>query len=71
MYGFGSLIAVGTTLLWLPPFNTTGEFAPFLDALFTATSAATVTGLVTVDTATATYNRPLPLARFYSLPHLR
>ncbi len=52
MYGFGSLIAVGTTLLWLPPFNATGEFAPFLDALFTATSAATVTGLVTVDTAT-------------------
>ena len=52
LYGFGSLIAVGTFLLWLPFFNTTGEFTPFLDALFTATSAATVTGLVTVDTAT-------------------
>ena len=52
MYGFGSLIAIGTLLLWLPFFNTTGEFAPFLTALFTATSASTVTGLVTVDTAT-------------------
>ena len=52
MYGFGSLIAVGTFLLWLPFFNTTGEFTPFLTALFTATSASTVTGLVTVDTAT-------------------
>lgn len=52
MYGFGSLIAIGTILLWLPFFNVTGEFTPFLDALFTATSAATVTGLVTLDTAT-------------------
>ena len=52
MYGFGSLIAIGTLLLWLPFFNTTGEFAPFLTALFTAASASTVTGLVTVDTAT-------------------
>ena len=52
LYSFGSLIAVGTFLLWLPFFNTTGEFTPFLDALFTATSAVTVTGLVTVDTAT-------------------
>ena len=52
MYGFGTLIAIGTVLLWLPFFNTTNEFAPFLTALFTATSASTVTGLVTVDTAT-------------------
>ena len=52
MYAFGSLIAIGTFLLWLPFFNTAGEFAPFLTALFTATSASTVTGLVTVDTAT-------------------
>ena len=52
LYGFGSLIAVGTFLLWLPFFNTTNEFTPFLDALFTATSAVTVTGLVTLDTAT-------------------
>lgn len=52
MYAFGSLIAVGTFLLWLPFFNTTKEFAPFMTALFTATSASTVTGLVTVDTST-------------------
>ena len=52
IYGFGSLIAIGALLLWLPFSNTTGEFAPFLDALFTAASASTVTGLVTVDTAT-------------------
>ncbi|MCL0044234.1 Trk family potassium uptake protein [Dehalococcoidia bacterium] len=52
VYGFGSLIALGTLLLWLPYFNATGDFAPFLVALFTATSAGTVTGLVTVDTAT-------------------
>src|SRR3972149_6759581 len=52
MYGFGSLIAIGTVLLWLPFFNTTGEFTPFLDALFVAASAGTVTGLVTLDTAT-------------------
>ncbi len=52
IYGFGSLIAIGTLLLWLPYFNTTGRFAPFMTALFTATSASTVTGLIVVDTAT-------------------
>jgi len=52
IYGFGSLIAIGTLLLWLPYFNTTGRFTPFLTALFTAISASTVTGLVVVDTAT-------------------
>ncbi|MBI4202652.1 MAG: Trk family potassium uptake protein [Chloroflexi bacterium] len=50
VYGFGSLIAIGTFLLWLPIFNTTGHFAPFLTALFTATSAACVTGLTVVNT---------------------
>ncbi len=52
MYGFGSLIAIGTLLLWLPFFNTEDGFAPFLTALFTATSAVTTTGLVLEDTAT-------------------
>ena len=52
IYGFGSLIAIGTLLLWLPYFNTIGRFTPFLTALFTATSASTVTGLVVVDSAT-------------------
>ncbi|MBI4311589.1 MAG: Trk family potassium uptake protein [Chloroflexi bacterium] len=52
LYGFGGLIAVGTFLLWLPFFNVTGRFAPFMTALFTATSAACVTGLVVVNTGT-------------------
>lgn len=49
---FLALIALGTLLLMLP-FARTGEgSAPFMTALFTATSAACVTGLVVVDTAT-------------------
>ena len=52
MYGFGSLIAIGTILLWLPLFNTQGGFTPFLTALFTATSAVTTTGLVLEESAT-------------------
>ncbi|QFT88181.1 Ktr system potassium uptake protein B [Bacillus sp. THAF10] len=43
-------VALGTTLLLLP-FATT-EPLSFIDALFTATSAMTVTGLVVVDTGT-------------------
>lgn len=42
----------GTVLLSLPWATTTGSPAPLLTALFTATSAACVTGLITVDTAT-------------------
>lgn len=52
MGGFALLIAVGTILLLLPFTNTTGGITPFNDALFTATSAATVTGLVVVETST-------------------
>ena len=52
LYAFFGLIGVGTLLL-LPPFTHHGEgFTPVMDALFTATSAATVTGLVVHDTAT-------------------
>ena len=41
------------TILLLMPFSQHGEgLTPFVDALFTATSAATVTGLVTQETAT-------------------
>jgi trk system potassium uptake protein len=46
------LIAVGTFLLMLPIAHEPGESVGFLDALFTATSAVCVTGLITVDTAT-------------------
>ena len=47
---FGSVIAIITLALWTPWATVTGERAPFVDALFTATSATTVTGLVTVPT---------------------
>lgn len=46
------LIAIGTTGLLLLPGLYTGEPLSFLDALFTATSAVCVTGLIVVDTAT-------------------
>ncbi|WP_246042118.1 TrkH family potassium uptake protein [Cohnella pontilimi] len=48
--GFALLIAVGALLLWLPISVTEGRSLSFHDALFTATSAATVTGLVVADT---------------------
>ncbi|MET4132670.1 trk system potassium uptake protein TrkH [Porphyrobacter sp. MBR-155] len=45
-------IAVGTVLLSLPIATADGTRAPLLTALFTATSAIAVTGLVVVDTGT-------------------
>jgi trk system potassium uptake protein TrkH len=48
---FAGLIAVGTLILWLPFCHADDEVGP-LDALFTATSAVCVTGLITRDTAT-------------------
>lgn len=47
---FAAIILLGTALLALPWVTTSGERTAFPDALFTATSAASVTGLVTVDT---------------------
>jgi len=47
-----ALILVGGLLLSLPVASQTGEALPFFDALFTATSAVTVTGLIVVDTGT-------------------
>lgn len=44
------LIAIGTLLLTFPAATTDGRGAPFLDALFTATSATCVTGLIVRDT---------------------
>jgi len=46
------VIAIGTVLLMLPISREGSEIAPFLTALFTATSAVCVTGLVVVDTPT-------------------
>jgi trk system potassium uptake protein len=50
-YGFLALIAIGTVLLSLPISSQSRQWTPFLDALFTATSAVCVTGLTVVDTA--------------------
>ena len=51
--GFASAIAVGWFLLMLPAAASPGvKQAQWDDALFTATSAVTVTGLVVVDTGT-------------------
>lgn len=47
---FALAVAVGTLLLWLPVARAEEGSAPFLTALFTATSAVCVTGLVVVDT---------------------
>ncbi|WNB87404.1 potassium transporter TrkG [Cellulomonas sp. ATA003] len=49
---FASVVALFTALLSMPAATATGERAPFADALFTATSAVCVTGLVTVPTGT-------------------
>ena len=50
--GFAVLIAVGSLLLLLPFATAPGQATSVLDALFTATSAVCVTGLVVVDTGT-------------------
>lgn len=49
---FLAVIGIGTGLLMLPMSHAAGEGAPWLAALFTATSAVCVTGLVVVDTGT-------------------
>lgn len=49
--GFAVIIMAGTGLLSLPIATVDGKGLPFIDALFTATSATCVTGLVVVDTA--------------------
>lgn len=50
--GFLGVILLGTILLMLPLSSKDGWVTPFLDALFTSTSAVCVTGLVLHDTAT-------------------
>ena len=46
---FTIIILLGTFLLTLPIATNSGKSTPFMDALFTATSATTVTGLSTLD----------------------
>ena len=49
---FSSLILCGAFLLMLPAASKDGNCLSFIDALFTATSAVCVTGLIVVDTGT-------------------
>ncbi|MEV4176060.1 potassium transporter TrkG [Nonomuraea sp. NPDC049709] len=50
--GFGSAVLIGTLLLGTPLATTESDSSHWLTALFTATSAVCVTGLVVVDTET-------------------
>lgn len=51
IFAFATVIAIITVLLMLPLSNTSGQPPHLHQALFTATSAVTVTGLTTVSTA--------------------
>ena len=48
--GFGLIILAGALVLMTPAASRSGQWTPFLDALFTAASATCVTGLVIADT---------------------
>lgn len=50
LFGFASVIFVGSILLSLPIMTKSGEATPYIDALFTSTTSVCVTGLVTVNT---------------------
>lgn len=52
MLSFLAVILVGSLLLSLPISSANGEAVAYLDALFTATTATCVTGLVTLPTVT-------------------
>ena len=52
MLSFLVVIFVGSLLLSLPVSSASGDAVPYLDALFTATTATCVTGLVTLPTVT-------------------
>ncbi|WML40146.1 TrkH family potassium uptake protein [Neobacillus sp. OS1-2] len=50
--GFAAIILIGSILLTLPVSTTNGQGLTLVNAIFTATSATCVTGLVVVDTGT-------------------
>ncbi|MDZ4181760.1 MAG: potassium transporter TrkG [Candidatus Cloacimonadaceae bacterium] len=52
MMSFALVISIGTLLLMLPAANVHNRVTPLVDALFTATSATCVTGLIVRDTGT-------------------
>jgi trk system potassium uptake protein TrkH len=68
LLSFAGLIGVGTLGLLVLPGLYTGPRLGFVDALFTATSAVCVTGLIVVDTAT--YFTPLGQAWIATLIQL-
>ena len=49
--GFMSVILIGSVLLALPIGHMPGTYVSYIDALFTSTSAVTVTGLISIETA--------------------
>ncbi|MCU7196886.1 TrkH family potassium uptake protein [Turicibacter sanguinis] len=49
--GFMSVILIGSVLLALPIAHMPGTYVSYIDALFTSTSAVTVTGLISIETA--------------------
>lgn len=59
--GFGLMILIGSGLLILPCSIQPGQNIQYVDALYTATSAVCVTGLVTIDPGTAF----TPLGHFF------
>jgi trk system potassium uptake protein TrkH len=48
--GFASIILLGAFLLMLPVSTNSGKGTPFIDALYTSTSAVCVTGLIVLNT---------------------
>lgn len=52
LLSFLATVLLGSLLLSLPISSTDGKSVPYIDALFTATTATCVTGLVTLPTAT-------------------
>ncbi|MBU3092461.1 TrkH family potassium uptake protein [Clostridium sp. CM028] len=50
--GFAIVIVIGAILLSLPIASQSGKITPFIDCIFTSTSAVCVTGLIVLDTGT-------------------
>lgn len=48
--GFATVILIGAVFLGLPSSTASGKGTPFIDALYTSTSAVCVTGLIVLDT---------------------
>lgn len=53
LFSFFAAVLIGAVLLTLPVSSAKGEWTPFIDALFTSTTATCVTGLVVAPTFSA------------------